>query len=113
MKKVIVLFLGNNLVRPDGTGILAEARELGLCNDRRELVVTMPDDRLTPPEGVEVVSAPDFRPEPNTDYMVVGNGGMSAQLVAQYRLVAAHARGEITLEIVNLQREGAVRLWPM
>lgn len=109
----IVFFLGNNLVRPDGTGILAEARELGICEGRELLVVTMPNDRLTPPEGVESVSADKFGLVPNTDYLMVGNGGMSAQLVVQYALVAAHARGEISLEIVNLQREGAVRLWPL
>ena len=112
MKKIL-FFLGNNLVRQDGTGILAEGREIGLCADREIVVVTMPNDRLAPPEGVETVSAPDFHPTTGGDYLVVGNGGMSAQLVAQYRLVAAHARGEVTLEIVNLQREGAVRIWPL
>ncbi|HEY4515527.1 MAG TPA: hypothetical protein VJJ22_05245 [Candidatus Paceibacterota bacterium] len=111
----IVFFLGNNLVRPDGTGILAEARELGLCDDREIIVVTMPNDRLTPPEGVEVVTADKFVANPQTDYLVVGNGGMSAQLVVQYILVnmAAHEEYEGTVEIINLQREGAVRLWPL
>ncbi len=108
----LILFLGNNLTRPDGTGILAEARELGLDAGREVIVIAMDNDRLPPPEGVETVPVSQFSPTSGEDYLVVGNGGMSAQLIAQYRLIAAHARGEIALEVVNLQREGAVRMWP-
>ncbi len=108
----LILFLGNNLVREDGTGILAEARGLGLHEGREVIVIAMDNDRLPPPQDVETVAVSAFTPTPGEDYMVVGNGGMSAQLIAQYRLVAAHARGEIALEVINLQREGAVRMWP-
>ena len=102
MKKFIVFFLGNNLCRSDGTGIMVEANNNGLCEGRKTLVVTMNNDRLPPPEGVETVEVGKFVVIPGADYLVVSNGGRTEQVLAQFALVAAHARGEITLEIVDL-----------
>ncbi|GEM_PF-4503418 len=104
----LILFQGNNT-----TNILEEARGYGLCEGRTPLVITMENERLTPPKGVETITVTKFSPEVGEDYRVIGNGGGTAQAPATYSLVAAHARGEIKLEVINLQREeGPITIWP-
>jgi len=130
VKKILVLFLGRNTVRADGSGVLSEAREMfpGL----ETVVVAAHGDRLLDDEqtvgclkAAGVVMAPewgaaiaerpflledkDFQPVIGATYVVVANGGMSKQLVPVLLRIAAAG---CALEVFDLQRDGVARLWP-
>ena len=108
MARSILFFNGRNVM-----GISNDAFQAGLMDGRDPVVITMDDEQIPPPYGVEAVKVSDFIPEAGDDYLVIANGGGTSQAVATYSLIAAHARGEIKLEIVNLQRdEGPVTIWP-
>src|SRR3989344_219635 len=71
----IVLFLGNNT-----EGILQDARKQ-FGEDTKATVISRENDRLQPPAGVESMTVSGFTPEKDKKYIIIANGGTSAQLL--------------------------------
>lgn len=103
---MLILFLGNNLCREDGTGVLADAKK-GFPSEQ-VLVVKRDSDRLQAPEGVQTVEVSKFRPEQGVEYAVVANGGTSAQLVPVLKKLV---EAGVPMKVYDLQRDGASQLW--
>jgi hypothetical protein len=103
---MMIVFLGNNLCREDGTGVLADARK-GFPSEQ-VLVVKRDGDRLQAPEGTLAVEASKFQPEQGVEYVVIANGGTSAQLVPVLKKLV---EAGVLMRVFDLQRDGVSQLW--
>lgn len=98
---MMILFLGRST-----EGILADAR-MEFPGEQEVLVVKRDGDHLSAPAGIAAVEVSKFQPE-NAEYVVIANGGTSAQLVPVLkRLVEAR----VSLKVFDLQRDGVSQLW--
>jgi hypothetical protein len=98
----IVLFLGNNT-----EGILQDARKQ-FGSDSKAMVIARENDRLQPPAGVESTTVSGFKPEKDKKYIIIANGGTSAQLLpAITKLLEA----DIEFEAYDLQKDGMTKVW--
>ena len=98
----IILFLGNNT-----EGILRDAQKQ-FGGDNKALVISRENDRLQPPAGVESTTVNGFKPEKDKKYIIIANGGTSAQLLpAITKLLEAG----IAFEAYDLQRDGMTKVW--
>lgn len=102
--KIVVMFLGRSL-----EGIYGDARDAGLVQDTELVVVARDGDQLQPPAEIadRVVSVSAFTVIPGAEYVLISNGGTSAQLVPVL-IKLVHAG--VALKVFDLQRDGAVRL---
>ena len=107
--------LGRNTCRDDGTGILAEAKEM-FGEDRKVYVLALEGDRLLNeiklPDGVDVIEvrldgSPVHQPPIHENDVFVLNGGTTSQQACM--LVHLSEGCEVGL-VVNMQREGCVTL---
>lgn len=70
--------------------------------------MTRDDDQLQAPDGLLTVLVSQFVPEAGVEYIVIANGGTSAQLVSVLKkLIEAGA----SLKVFDLQRDGISQLW--
>jgi len=113
MRHLLVVFLGRNTIREDGTGILNEAREI--FPGREAVIVAGNGDwllteaaDLLQASGVTVIEVKNFVAE-DGDYVLVANGGSTAQQVPVFgRLL----RAQVELKVVDLQRDRVNVIWP-
>lgn len=114
--RYLIVFLGRNTVREDGSGILSEAREA--FPEHNTIVVASNGDRLLEDETIKknlekaqayTIEVKNFKVEPDTTYIVIANGGMSKQLVP---ILMRLASKDANLQVHDLQRDGTARLWP-
>lgn len=98
---MMILFLGNSI-----EGILADAQSE--WPSEQVLVVKRDGDRLQAPEGVVTVEVSQFQPESGVEYVVVANGGTSAQLVPVLKKLV---EAGVPMRAFNLQRDGVSQLW--
>jgi hypothetical protein len=98
---MLVLFLGRSI-----DGIVNDARRE--FPGEKALVVRRDDDKLEAPAGLDVVAVSGFQPQVGEKYVVVANGGTSAQLVTALK---ALVEAGVSFEVHDLQRDGAKRLW--
>lgn len=100
---MLVVFLGRNTER-----ILSDA--VAAFGEQETLVVARDDDTLDPPTGMATVPVSEFAAYvvPDHKYVIVANGGTSAQLLPVVkRLVEAGA----SFEAWDLQRDGLSQVW--
>lgn len=101
MSKKTVLFNGRNI-----NGIMDDAKKENLLHD--PVVIVRENDRLDPPEGMEAVTSNNFNPNYETEYIVIGNGGTTTQLVPILHKLFTNPNYSYT--IVDLQRDGTTVL---
>ncbi len=102
MAKLIV-FLGRST-----EGILRDSLDVFEVEYREILVISREGDQLQPQAGLECVPVSKFQPEAGQEYILVANGGTSAQLLPVVkRLVEVGA----TFQAWDLQREEMFRVW--
>lgn len=98
---MFILFLGRSTA-----GILADA--IDEFGEQEVLVVSRDGDSLEPPAGLRTVPVSQFQPEEGEQYLLIANGGTSAQLLPVVkRLVEAGS----SFEAWDLQRDGKVQVW--
>ena len=98
---MIISFLGRN-----SEGILADARrEFG---NQQVLLVARDGDQLAPPPGMSCVPVSAFKPEASEEYILIANGGTSAQLLP---VVKRLVESGVKFQAWDLQREGKVQVW--
>jgi len=108
--------LGRSLIKGDGSGILAEARE-HFREHTDVYVLVMEDDRLLQevdlPNGVKIldvskegVPSGDVPPVENEDVFVL-NGGITPQQAAMFLHLTT---GGTVGRLINLQRDGLVEM---
>ena len=95
----VVLFRGRNT-----TGILSDARRLGVVADDDRVVVICRENDALAEEGD--VTVPPM-PKPDDQLIVVANGGTTAQ-AAPYLFALGGATG--CVRVVDLQRDGVTVL---
>lgn len=98
---MLILFLGNSI-----EGILADAQSE--FPGEQVLVVKRDGDRLQAPEGIATVEVSQFQTEGGVEYVVVANGGTSAQLVPVLKKLV---EAGVPMQVFNLQRDGVSQLW--
>lgn len=98
---MLIIFLGRSI-----DGILADAREE--WPSEQVLVVKRDGDQLQAPEGLQTVEVSGFQPEAGVEYVVVANGGTSAQLVP---VLKSLVEAGVPMKVFNLQRDGVSQLW--
>ena len=101
MAAKLITFLGRNT-----DGILNDAkREFG---DIPALVIAREGDQLQPPAGIESKSVNSFTPDASEEYILIANGGTSAQLLPTIKkLLEAGAK----FSAFDLQRDGKTQVW--
>jgi hypothetical protein len=103
--RTLVVFNGRSVA-----GILADARR-AFPDVADVLVITRDNDDLPPPEGVPSCPVSDFRPaenptyrpDPEVEYLVVANGGTTAQ---QAPVLLRLGRARSAVRVFDLQRDG-------
>jgi len=99
---MLILFLGRSV-----EGILADAKE-EFPEEQEILVLTRKNDQLQPPAGLTAIPADEFRPDSETTYVVIANGGTTSQVLPTVkRLVEA----DTNFTAWDLQREGKIQVW--
>src|SRR3989339_484513 len=100
IKQVLIVLNGRSI-----QGILSDARrEFG---EMSSLVVCRNGDTLPVPDGLPSVAVNDFAPDQGTQYILVANGGTSAQLAP---VLLRLERSGVIYRIVDLQKNGMVEL---
>jgi len=95
MEKLVV-FLGRSV-----SGIISDARKY---YPKNELVIISRDgDKMEVPEGLGPIPVSMFRVDPNDEYVVVGNGGTTQQLVGILWMLTYY---NTTFKVVDFQKEG-------
>lgn len=95
----VVLFRGRNT-----SGILADARRLGVVADSDEVVVVCREGDALAEEG-DVTTPP--MPKADDQLTVIANGGTTAQ-AAPYLFALGATSGSV--KVIDLQRDGAAVL---
>lgn len=99
----LISFLGRNT-----QGILEDAFEEFGERVNGVLVISRDGDQMEAPAGLTVVPVSEFSPDADEQYLLIANGGTSAQLLPVVkRLVEAGA----LFEAYDLQRDGIVQVW--
>jgi len=97
-----ILFLGNNT-----EGILLDVQKK-FGGDNKAIVICRDNDRLQPPAGIESTTVSDFKPEKDKKYIIIANGGTSAQLLPT---ITKLLEANIDFDAYDLQRDGMSKVW--
>ena len=100
---MMITFLGRNTAR-----IIEEAKEKLQASTEKVLVVSRDNDFLEAPEGFETIEVSSFVVEANVEYIIIGNGGTTPQLVG---VLKALVEAKASFKVIDLQRDGMSRLW--
>ena len=99
---MLLTFLGRST-----EGILADAKE-EFPSESEVLVVKRDGDQFQAPEGLLAVEVSKFQPEQGIEYVVIANGGTSAQLVP---VIKKLVEARVSMRVYDLQRDGVSQLW--